>query len=292
LAVSATLNSSPSSPRARLVGSTLIVRRQPLGAALAAIARAGLPAADIGALPGYCDHFDPRADDGEIARWAAEVRAAGLRIHTLNADIGAFNAPADSPEAVWARGRACLAAAAAVGARGVTFGPGLKVDRARQSLAGELARIAPWFRRLADCADASGLTISFEAPHRGGLIADAAEARALVEACAHPRVRLIFDVGHHLRAGWSLPAAVAAVGPWIEHVHLKDQADGQGRYPLGAGTVDFPALFAALEAAGYQGAYAFEFPDVADTAAAAEALLRASREFFERTFPATCPFSP
>ncbi len=274
-------------PAARLACSTIAFRRHPLPVALAGIAAAGVPAADIGALPGYCDHFDPAAGPAAAADWAAAVRAAGIAVHTLNADIGAFNDSAAEPVAVRERGLTCLRAAAAIGARGVTFAPGLRVDRAVRPLDDELERIAPWFRTLADRAAAEGLVLTFEAPHRGGLIADAHEARRLVEAIAHPNARLIFDVGHHLRAGWDLAAAVAEIGPWIEHVHLKDQAGGKGCYPLGTGAVDFPALFAALARVGYAGRFAFEFPDAADTAEGAVDLVRASRVFLEnlRLFP-------
>ena len=118
---------------------------------------------------------------------------------------------------------------------------------------------------------------------------DAREARRLVEAIAHPNARLVFDVGHHLRAGWDLAAAVAETGPWIEHVHLKDQAGGKGRYPLGTGAVDFPALFAALARIGYAGHFAFEFPDAADTPEAAVDLVRASRVFLENLRPLPSP---
>lgn len=284
--MNATRNSPPA---ARLACSTILFRRHPLRVALAGLAAAGVPVADIGALPGYCDHFDPAAGPAAVADWVAVVRAAGVAVHTLNADIGAFNDSAAPPAAVRERGLTCLGAAAAVGARGVTVGPGVRVDRTVRPLDGELERIAPWFRLLADRAADAGLVLTFEAPHRGGLIADAAEARRLVEAVGHPNARLIFDVGHHLRAGWDLAAAVAETGPWIEHVHLKDQAAGRGCYPLGTGAVDFPALFGALARIGYAGRFAFEFPDAADTAGAAIELVRASRIFLENLRPLPSP---
>jgi sugar phosphate isomerase/epimerase len=267
----------------RLVCSTICLRQWALPAALAVIKDVGLTAADIGGLPGYCDHFDPRATSADYrSEWAATVLRAGLRVHTLNVDVGAFNGPADSAEAVLTRARHCLAAAQQVGARGVTFSPGAPVDRALRPLAAELAIVGAHFQQVAEEAAARGLVISFEAPHRGGLIQNAPEAAALIAACAHPHARLVFDVGHHLRAGGDLPAAIQLLAASIDHVHLKDQAGGKGRYPLGAGDVDFGRLFQELARAGYRGCFALEFPDAASTPTEIAAILRQSMEYLER----------
>lgn len=248
----------------RLVCSTICLRQLALPEALAVIKEVGFTAADIGGLPGYCDHFDPRATSAEsLAAWAATVRRSGLRVHTLNVDIGAFNATVDSAEVVLARARHCLAAARQVGAHGVTFSPGAPVDRTQRPLAAEVAIVGAGFRQVAEEAAMRGLVISFEAPHRGGLIKNASEAAALIAACAHPNARLIFDVGHHLRAGGDLPAVIRLLVASIDHVHLKDHAGGQGRYPLGTGDVDFARLFHELARGGYRGCYALEFPDAA-----------------------------
>jgi len=227
-----------------------------------------------------------------MAEWCDVVRRSGLRVHTLNVGVGAFNDDATATALVLARALHCLRAAKLVGARGVTFAPGVAVDRARRPLAGELARIGPHFAEVAAAAAALGLAVSFEAPHRGGLILDAREAVEFVQACAHPNARLIFDVGHHLRAGWSLADAWRTVGPWVEHVHLKDQAGGKGRYPLGAGQIDFAALFARFEADGYRGCFGFEFPDAASGLAELVSLLRASRQFLQQIKPSHPTSSP
>ncbi|MBI5691059.1 MAG: sugar phosphate isomerase/epimerase [Verrucomicrobia bacterium] len=277
----------------RLVASTLCLRQVALPAALALIKEVGLTAVDIGGLPGYCDHFDPRRTTVDsLAEWAEAVHRSGLRVHTLNVDVGAFNGAAESPELVLARARHCLAAARRVGAHGVTFSPGAPVDRTTRPLGAELAMVAGWFRQVAQDAAAHGLVISFEAPHRGGLIQNAAEAAALMAACDHPNARLVFDVGHHRRVSDDLPGAVRLLAPAIDHVHLKDQAGGKGCYPLGAGEVDFPGLFAALDRGGYRGCFALEFPDAAPTPAGVAALLRASLAYLERLRTASADHPP
>jgi sugar phosphate isomerase/epimerase len=275
---------------ARLAASTICFRRWPLRLALAEIAAAGITAADVGALPGYCDHFDPAGTPDDMERWAVLIESSGVRVHTINAGVGYFNDDASDPAGVRQRARHCLAAAARVGAHGVTLAPGCTVDRTARPLAGEIARVAPYFRELALEAESLGLVLSFEAPHKGGLILNATEARALVEAINHPKARLIFDLGHHRKAGWDLAEAWAVVGPWVDHVHLKDQAGGQGRYPLGAGEIDFPAFFDLAARSGYAGHFGFEFPDAAFTAVEVTDLLRRSREFVAALNPQTpCP---
>jgi sugar phosphate isomerase/epimerase len=259
----AAAESQPVSILSRLTGSTIGFRGHSVETALAAIAAAGLGAADIGGLPGYCEHFDPAADASGQEAWQKTVQASGVQVCTLNVDIGGFNESGADREWLRHQARTTLQAAARVGAEGVTFSPGKPVDRAQRPLAAELKTIGSEFHALGDEAEALGLTLTFEAPHRNGLIQDAREARALAEACHHPHVGLVFDVGHHLRAGWTLADAWAVVGPWVHHVHLKDQAAGQGRYPLGAGAVDFARLFLLFQQAGYRGKFGLEFPDVA-----------------------------
>lgn len=275
---------------AGLAASTIAYRRWPLAVALGELAAAGFTAADVGALPGYCDHFDPAVSPEAMDRWLGSWPQAGVRLCTLNAGIGAFNDPATAPDEVRRRARNCLAAAARLGAHGVTVAPGLAVDRRVRPVAGEIERVAPHFRALAEEAGALGLVLSFEAPHKGGLILDAREARALVEAIDHPRARLIFDVGHHLRAGWSLADAWAVVGRWVDHVHLKDQAGGRGCYPLGTGAVDFAAFLRLAAGSGYAGGFSLEFPDAAETVPGVTDLLRRSRDFLLNLNPSIpCP---
>jgi len=242
-------------------------------------------AADVGALPGYCDHFDPAGTPADLERWVGVIEQSGVSVYTLNAGVGAFNDDQADLDGVRQRARHCLAAAARVGAHGVTLGPGMSVDRTVRPLAGEVARVAGPFRELAREAESLGLVLSFEAPHKGGLILNAGEARALVEAVDHPRARLIFDLGHHRRAGWEIADAWQAVAPWVDHVHLKDQAAGKGRYPLGTGEIDFAAFFVQAARTGYMGRFGFEFPDAAESVQAVTDLLRRSREYIASIHP-------
>jgi sugar phosphate isomerase/epimerase len=53
---------------------------------------------------------------------------------------------------------------------------------------------------------------------------------------------------------------LSAIGPNVRGVHLKDRDAAGKNVPPGEGVVDFAAVFAALDAAGYEGGFVFETP--------------------------------
>ena len=86
----------------RLGCSTISFRHQPLPQALATIAGLGFAEIDLGALPGVCDHVPYVLDDAAVADVAATVAASGLRVRSINGDIGDLNAvspPTAAPRA-------------------------------------------------------------------------------------------------------------------------------------------------------------------------------------------------
>lgn len=267
----------------RLVCSSLCFRRWPLEVAAAGAVQAGFAAWDVVGLPGYCEHFDPRADAVAIDRWSAQVLALPLRVHRLHSGIPFWhedNVAAGDPERIFGN---ILRAATAVRAGGIVLGVGRAADRSEDP-GRRLREIGARLQPLIAGAAAQGLTVSFEAPHKGSLVHSAREALELVRACDHPAARLVFDVAHHVRAGLPPAEAVALLAGRIDHAHLRDQRDGKGVYPLGAGAIDFGALFAALASAGFDGAFSLEFPDAAPDAAGVTALLQQSREFLFTRF--------
>lgn len=83
---------------------------------------------------------------------------------------------------------------------------------------------------------------------------DPAARRHLVEAIDSPALALSLDTGHahwaHVTGGAPpVDAFVADAGARLRHVHLQD-ADGQAdrHWPIGMGTIAWPAVFAALAA--------------------------------------------
>ncbi len=80
-------------------------------------------------------------------------------------------------------------------------------------------------------------------------VASFALAADILSRC-DPRVGLQFDIYHAARLGLDPAAAFAAHRDGIAHVQF---ADSPGRHEPGTGSLDFEALFAAIERSGYVG---------------------------------------
>ena len=71
-----------------------------------------------------------------------------------------------------------------------------------------------------------------------------------------PAAALQFDVYHAARVGLSPSAAFAAALPLTAHVQF---SDCPGRHEPGTGELDFPSLFASIDASGYAGTLGAEY---------------------------------
>jgi sugar phosphate isomerase/epimerase len=65
-------------------------------------------------------------------------------------------------------------------------------------------------------------------------------------------IGLCYDTGNRAYFGYD-PAEILELGGLIRHVHIKDRLVGGANVMLGAGKVDFKAVFANLSAIGYGG---------------------------------------
>ena len=83
-------------PHSRLGCSTITFRHLPLDKALAQIAELGFTTIDLGALPGVCDHVPYVLDPAAVTSVAATVTASGLRVRSINGDVGDLNVPLDA----------------------------------------------------------------------------------------------------------------------------------------------------------------------------------------------------
>jgi sugar phosphate isomerase/epimerase len=71
-----------------------------------------------------------------------------------------------------------------------------------------------------------------------------------------PRMGVCIDVGHAVRAGTDVVAAIRKAGPRLHNVHMKDLTDFTDRESqgsVGAGKMPVAGIFQALEAIGYPG---------------------------------------
>ncbi len=78
----------------------------------------------------------------------------------------------------------------------------------------------------------------------------------VIERVGRPNVKMQFDVYHVAMAGEDMFESIRRVGDRIGHVQL---ADMPGRHEPGTGSLPFPEILDALEAAGYHDVFALEF---------------------------------
>jgi hydroxypyruvate isomerase len=100
--------------------------------------------------------------------------------------------------------------------------------------------------------------------HGPYLLSNTGDAAAFVRAVGEPNVALQYDIFHMARMGEDVPAALREYIGQIAHVQI---ADLPGRGEPGSGSIDFPALYALLEALGYDGWVSAEYRPTGSTEA-------------------------
>ncbi|WP_067814453.1 hydroxypyruvate isomerase family protein [Nocardia inohanensis] len=117
-------------------------------------------------------------------------------------------------------------------------------------------------RLAARAADRIGATVLLEALNayesQDYPIVSAAHAVRIVEEVGEPNVRFLCDLYHLARMGENLTGVIDAYARYIGHVQI---ADSPGRGRPGTGVLDFAELYAALDAAGYEGYIGLEYKD-------------------------------
>lgn len=77
-----------------------------------------------------------------------------------------------------------------------------------------------------------------------------------------PRIGCCIDVGHTVRAGTDVVAAIHEAGPRLFNIHMKDLADAhnkESQVAVGEGMMPVPKIFEALVAVKYQGFVDLEY---------------------------------
>lgn len=255
--------------------STISLRGLPLDEALRHIAAAGFTEIDLGALPGVCDHVPVPLPEARVAPIAEVVLASGLRVRTVNADIGPLEELASSPALIEERLRPLLRLARLVGAPAITLPCGAHGTHSRDRAHEEEAvqAVAHALTLAAQAATSAGVALYTEAPHLLRLCHDLTRARRLAEALGTAPVRMVLDTSHVVASGGDCVEAALAFGERLAHVHLRDAVPGDIHRSIGRGDVDFAALIRHLEASGYDGHYSLELEthDVTDDRRPAEA---------------------
>jgi hydroxypyruvate isomerase len=96
------------------------------------------------------------------------------------------------------------------------------------------------------------------------LIATTAAAREAIAAAGAGALALQYDVYHATTMGEDVVADITVLAPEIGHIQF---ADVPGRHEPGTGTIDFAAVFTAIDRSGYRGFVGAEYTPATTTAA-------------------------
>ena len=87
---------------------------------------------------------------------------------------------------------------------------------------------------------------------------DPEDFAALLAKLPHPMLKVNYDSGNSSSLGYDVRSELAAYGPQIGSVHIKDRVRGGGTVPLGKGDADIPALLSGLAAIAYRGDFVLQ----------------------------------
>jgi len=159
-----------------------------------------------------------------------------------------------------------LECCADLGVRDVVIHAGAETYTTRDDLRRIAALNVDAFSRLADRAGELGLRIGIEnslggrgAHHRFGALVS--ELLDVVGAVGSPALGITFDTSHANVGGLNLPTAIEECGSHLFCTHISDN-NGSGDQHLtpGSGTIDWPAVMAALRGIRYDGLLNLEIP--------------------------------
>jgi len=244
----------------RLGCSTISFRHMDLPAALETIAGLGFAEIDLGALPGVCDHVPYILDEPAVAGVANTVAASGLRVRSINGDIGDLNRPLGTQERS-ERTRhldMLLALAEQTGAQALVLPCGALARNPVVTLEDVLDLVAAEITAAAARAAAAGVEIWTESLHFFRLCHDIDRAQQLTDRLAGTDVRLVMDLSHIVASGGSPEDFINRFHERIAHVHLRDAVPGDINLGIGNGQADFAAGLKALADKGYTGHFSLE----------------------------------
>lgn len=243
----------------RVICSTITLRHLPLAEALARISALGFTEIDLGALPGVCDHVPYLLDDAAVVEVATTVRASGLTVRSVNADIGDLNRPLTEAEqqARFEHADKLIALCLAIDATALVLPNGAQDHEPIVDLGADLDLVAAQLLAVQERCRAVGLQLWVEAPHFFRVCFDLERTAQLLRRLPES-IGVICDVSHIVASGSTPPVFVELAGSRISHVHIRDAEPGYIHHSVGRGQVDFPSTVEALTAIDYQGRFALE----------------------------------
>ncbi|HEY9356232.1 MAG TPA: sugar phosphate isomerase/epimerase [Arthrobacter sp.] len=244
----------------RLGCSSISFRHQDLPAALRTMTELGFEEIDLGALPGVCDHVPYNLDHDAVAAVSAEVAASGLRVRSVNGDIGDLNAVLDAAgEAARERHlEALLTLAANTGAKALVLPCGALSHDPVRGVEEDLDSIAAELTHAGQRAADFGVELWTESLHFLRFCWNLERAELLAQRLAGTGVGIVMDFSHIVAAGEDPLEYLERHRGRISHVHLRDAVPGNINLSIGNGQADFAGGLRALSAGGYTGHFSLE----------------------------------
>lgn len=248
--------------------SSISFRHQPLREALETMREAGFEEIDLGALPGVCDHVPFVLDETAVMQVRSVVADSGLRVRSVNGDIGDLNAVLDEEQRKTrvVHLQRLLELTVEVGAKALVLPCGALSHAPVRSLEEDLDLVAAELIEVGEEAAGHGVEVWTEALHFFRLCWNLDRARALTDRLAGSGIGVVMDFSHIVASGGDPVEFVEAFGDRIAHVHLRDAVPGNIHLSLGRGVADFTAGLGALTDSGYRGHFSLELEtrDVTD----------------------------
>ena len=244
----------------RLGCSSISFRHQELPTALRTIGSMGFEEIDLGALPGVCDHVPYELDEDAVTAVAKDVAESGLRVRSVNGDIGDLNAVPDGGRQA-ARDRhldALLTLTAKSGAKALVLPCGRLSHEPVRSLQEDLDEIAVQLVRASQRAAEFGVELWTESLHFLRFCWNLERAELLAQRLAGSGVGIVMDFSHIVAAGEDPLEYLRRHGGRIAHVHLRDAVPGNINLSIGNGQADFAAGLRSLAEQGYAGHFSLE----------------------------------
>ncbi|HLZ46989.1 MAG TPA: sugar phosphate isomerase/epimerase [Gemmatimonadales bacterium] len=123
--------------------------------------------------------------------------------------------------------------------------------KGRSPVAGDFTRMGRLLTEIGRRTSDLGIPLGYH-NHMGALGQSPEEVARVLDAADPRYVKLLLDVAHYQQAGGDPAAAIRQHAGRILFLHIKDLA-GDRFVELGRGSVDFRAMFAALDATGFDG---------------------------------------
>ena len=214
---------------------------------LPAIKEAGFDGVEVPLL-------DPKGFAGAAIRKAAE--AYGLERNACTVLIDGYSLISEDAD-LRRRTRTHLediAKAAAEAGAGIVCGPlycPVGYLPGRRRTADEWKWAVEGFQSVGDTLASLGLIFAIEPLNRFEtfFLNTAADAASLAREIGHPNIGILFDTFHANIEEKDIAAGFLTVGPYLKHIHTCENDRG---IP-GSGHVEWPEVFAAIRALGYDG---------------------------------------